>query len=499
MWTEVKGRIRRMDDRTAGRLFAAALFLCSMAVFLLPGAGGYVLFDDSWSYTSFDGYVEGVMPVYPLFLQIYRLLFGEELYLYAAAAGQAALSAVCVQVLVTLLHRRFHLKYWESFCIYLMALMPFTTDLPECMTPKRIATEGIAYGLYYLFMAVLLEAVWTRRFRWEALLFGVTLLLASTRSQLQLLFGVSGIAFFYIAVMRCRGKLGKRVLGAAAGLAGCMLICVAGVWVTARGVASYKAMRENMQMRQEAAEKAAAAGMTEEEAETIEIDTAVAGAAMSGQYTTLLFSKGMYEADYEDYKLFADEVQRERFLAYYETVDGDHARYAYAEPGLWMWQDIEGGVGKIGLLTNVITLYMGDGRLQIGLALIKEHFGRFLYHTLLLMVQPFIFTIFFKIEEIYVLCHLYTLLVYVSAFALTIWAYKDRKADRAYAEFMTAVLVVNICMVAIISVVFIGLQRYVVYNFGIFYIAYFLLLRQLWKEYGKKLWDKWAAQRGTSV
>ena len=194
MGTEVKGRISRMDDRTAGRLFAAVLFLCSMAVFLFPGAGGYVLFDDSWSYTSFDGYVEGVMPVYPLFLQVFRLLFGEESYLYAAAVGQAALSAVCVQIFVALLHRRFHLKYWESFCIYLMALLPFTTDLPECMTPKRIATEGIAYGLYYLFMAVLLETVWTRRFRWEALLFGVTLLLASTRSQLQLLFGVTGIA-----------------------------------------------------------------------------------------------------------------------------------------------------------------------------------------------------------------------------------------------------------------------------------------------------------------
>ena len=35
-------------------------------------------------------------------------------------------------------------------------------------------------------------------------------------------------------------------------------------------------------------------------------------------------------------------------------------------------------------------------------------------------------------------------------------------------------------MVVVISLVFFGQQRYLVYHFGTFYIAYYLLLRELW-------------------
>ena len=66
-----------------------------------------------------------------------------------------------------------------------------------------------------------------------------------------------------------------------------------------------------------------------------------------------------------------------------------------------------------------------------------------------------------------------------------IWAYADKKVDRAYAEFMSAVLGTNLVMVLVISLVFFGQQRYLVYNFGIFYMIYFLLLVQFWKLHGK--------------
>ena len=59
----------------------------------------------------------------------------------------------------------------------------------------------------------------------------------------------------------------------------------------------------------------------------------------------------------------------------------------------------------------------------------------------------------------------------------------DRRADRKCAEFMALVLGSNVVMVVVISLVFFGQQRYLVYNFGAFYIAYYLLLRELWKGY----------------
>ncbi len=131
-------------------------------------------------------------------------------------------------------------------------------------------------------------------------------------------------------------------------------------------------------------------------------------------------------------------------------------------------------------------------QLLIGLTLLKAHFGRFLYHTVMMLPQAFICTVFFQIERIYLLCHLVTLFLYLSAVALMIWAYKDKGAGKAYGEFMCCVLGTNLVMVLVISLVFFGQQRYLVYNFGIFYIAYFLLLMRLWRLYGyglvRRIW-----------
>ena len=62
-----------------------------------------------------------------------------------------------------------------------------------------------------------------------------------------------------------------------------------------------------------------------------------------------------------------------------------------------------------------------------------------------------------------------------------IWGYADVRARREGAEMMALVLGSNVVTVLVISLVFFGQQRYLVYNFGPFYIAFYLLLRQLWR------------------
>ena len=218
----------------------------------------------------------------------------------------------------------------------------------------------------------------------------------------------------------------------------------------------------------------------------------------TSQYLTLLFSRGMYEADREDAALFEDEVLRGLYLALYDVVDAEQERYVYAQKSLWMWQDIMGGLGKIGgscLMTpsEYYVKYAPEvirsedfstirqSHLQtIGLTLIKAHFGRFLYHTLMLLPQAFISTVFFQYAPLYLFCHLVTAFLYLSAFALMIWGYAEQRARKEGAEMMALVLGTNVVMVFIISLVFFGQQRYLVYAFGPFYIAYYLLLRQLW-------------------
>ena len=91
----------------------------------------------------------------------------------------------------------------------------------------------------------------------------------------------------------------------------------------------------------------------------------------------------------------------------------------------------------------------------------------------------------------YLLCHLVTLFLYLSALALMIREFSDRKADQKCAEFMALILGSNVVMVIVISLVFFGQQRYLVYNFGAFYISYYLLLRELWNGHIRDKARKW--------
>lgn len=491
----------RLDGKQKELLFYISLVIISMLIFMIPGERGYVLFDDSGSYMNLYSNMEGVMPGYPLFLHGNKLLFGEERYLYAVVAQQAILATVCVIAFIAVIKKKFQLRYWESYVCYAFALLPFTTNMPESMTTHEIVTEGVAYALFYLFMAVLLLAVWNKSFKWLVIGCAMTLVLSLIRSQLQILFGVCGIVCIYIAVLRpgkADGRKGARLLRFFAGMVCCMAISLAGIWGVGKVSAAFQNMKAEVRREEQRRTQQAE---TAEASQTENSQTKEKPVFTTSQYVTLIFSRGMYEADYEDYELFGDEQVRNLYLDLYPRVDKAQCRYVYAQPGLWMWRDIVGGIGSVGrkcfhhqsnyynenypelVYSSDYSSVRNANQLKIGLTLIRAHFGRFLYHTLMLLPQAFICTVFFQIERIYLLCHLVTLFLYLAAAVLTIWAYKDKKVENAYGEFMCSVLGTNLVLILMISLVFFGQQRYLVYNFGIFYISGFLLFMQLWRVY----------------
>lgn len=503
--------------------FRLVLFAALLLLFLLLGHDGPVMFDDSGSYMWIRWH-EGVMPAYPLFLLFNECLFGYQRYLWMVVIEQAVLAAFSVTVLEETVRARFGLHFIEGILICLFALYPYTIEMPEAVMTQAVLTEGVAYSLFYLFLALLLKSVWDKNYIRLAGAFGMTLLLSAVRSQLQILFGVCGIVFFYLVCMRGRGEnRTKRLLRALAGFAGCAVVSMAGVLLVLGLIRGYRFMLQEehflgrlgievqwprMQQtyleEEEAAQAEAAEEPETEEQEELPQAKSAAEAELfyqnfsTSQYMTLIFSRGMYEGDYEDAALFQDEVLRGLYLALYEAVDAEGQRYAYADEGLWMWKDIVGGIGKIGgtciwipseyYLENAPEILMSDQfsdirsshLLTIGWTLIRAHFGRFLYHTLMLLPQAFISTVFFQFAPLYGLCHLITAFLYLSAIALMIWGYKDALAKREGAEMMSLVLGTNAVMVIVISLVFFGQQRYLVYAFGPFYIAYYLLLRNLW-------------------
>lgn len=493
-------------------LFYFSLAIIFFAVFLGIGEKPYVLFDDSYTYIGYR-FREGVMPIYPLFLHINRLVFGEAGYLYAVMLEQTALSAFCVISFVGVVKRKFSISYFSAYIVFFLALLTFTTELPECMMTKAILTEGIAYALFYMFAVLLLYAVWEKSYRYLAGLWFMTLFLSLLRSQLQLLYGVCGLVFLYIMFIKSKAGALSKLGHFAAGLLGCILVGVLGILATIWLNTGYQKAVVRVEEKKAAAQTAEEVKETEPRLKTDagalddvskEQERSRMEASSMSQYVTLIFSRGMYEADYEDYRLFEDDQTRELYLYLYETADTAQCRYEYATPGLWMWKDIVGGIGKVGVECFYaqeiyykqihpeldIAGIKSQALTTIGFTLLKQHFVRFLYHTVMMLPQAFICTVFFQVASVYLLCHIITLFLYLSAAGLTVWAFADKRISNRYGEFMAAVLVTNLVLVITISLIFFGQQRYLVYTFGLFYIAYFLLVCQLWKRYGASYWEK---------
>lgn len=521
----MKTHTAQLNKRQKDALFYASLLALALVIFIFAGSREPVLFDDSGSYVSMKRR-EGVMPLYPLFLFLNQILFGLDRYLRVVIIEQAAFTAVCTVLFVKEIKERFALRYWEGYFIFLLALLPYTTELPAAMITQTILTEALAYALFYLLLILYLRAVWKNSYGYLAGSFAMVFLLSMLRSQLQILFVVCGVLFLYLLWKRCDTKR-RKLGGAVIGLLGCAAVSLAGVWLTAAVLNQYNIlMKENMAVNvfimkiqepayyQEFLISETGESRQPEEMEEAVRDVRAEMASQGGnialsQYTSLILSRGMYEADEADVALFSDEMVRGLFRTIYRAADGKEQRYAYEERGLWMWKDIVGGIGSVGwtcvtagssyFQENYPEIYMADNfneiwnrSLQtIGLGLLKKHFGRFLYHTLMMLPQAFICTVFFQIKPIYLLCHLATLFLYCSALALMVWGYADKKMPNAYAECMALVLGSNVVMVIVISLIFFGQQRYLVYNFGFFYIAYYLLLRELYIRYVREKIIKW--------
>lgn len=518
-------QLNEKQKEIAFYLSLAVILLC----FFFLGRGSYVICNDSAFYMRVIIGREGVMPVYPLFLLMSELIFGSG-YLTAVVVEQALLAVICILTMVGVFKKRFALPYWQGYLIAAFAVLPFTMNLPASMTTQEIMTEGIGYAVFYLFMAALLKAVWDKSFLWLGVMWGVGLFLSLVRSQLQILFIVCGVICIYVIALRNRpGRTGRKILRLFAGTVAGVLVCIIGIVCTMKINNCYRGLiRQDNALTQLADRVQGDSGSDTQEGSATQTqpgetpdaeDAADTGEQTSvpeqpykvSQYVTLIFSRGMYEADYEDYKLFEDELLQELFLALYEGADNNGSLYTYAKPGLWMWHDVAASIGQVGIdcfevqsdfYSNVHPQIGRDvnysdirngNQLKIGFTLLKAHFGRFLYHTLVMLPQGFICTVFFQIAPIYFLCHMVTLFLYVSALGLMIWAYKNRNVENGYAETMCAVLGTNLVMVVVISLVFFGQQRYLVYTFGLFYIAYFLLLTQLWKQYGGMFLEKMKA------
>lgn len=461
-------------------------------VFLCLGERGYLLWKDSEAYLAFDGRV-GIMPLYPLYLHANKVIFGEDIYLYTAVAGQTILAGICILAFTEFIRRRFQLSYLASYPVYLFSMfMPFTVNFPESISNHDILTESIAYPLFYLYMIFFLKSIFDKKYRDIVLLVIVSVILALTRTQMQLIGAVNAAAFFYVAWMKGRAlrpwkQIGRGVICAFVAV----LIVIVGEALVLGGnsVGQRMISAVNRSEAREISERNMSLESTPGENESQEAKriepTVETVSNVTDQYGHLLIDKAIYEIDEDDYLLFEDKEMQKLCQAIYEEADSRKNRYVYARKGLWMWEDIMNGIAggtsvassgwNAYLEKNPDTYLTYSSINQIAAALILEHLGRIIYHTIRMMPQGFICTVFFQKSSVYLLCHLVVLFVYASALALVIWGYHKKEIPRKYPEFLLGCIVVNVLFVFIMTVMFFAMQRYLIYCFGIFYVSYYLM------------------------
>lgn len=513
-----KKGVELLNSKTVYYLFTLLVFV---TVFCLLGEKGYLIWKDSQAYLAFDGRT-GIVPIYPLFLRINRMIFGEDIFLYAVVVEQTVFTMCCILVFMEFIRKRFRLSYLAAYPVLLFSVfMPFTTNYPLSISNHDIMTEALAYPLFYIYMICFLKTIFDKKYKDVVVMVLVSVVLALIRTQLQLTGAFNATAFFYISWMKGRKyPVGKQIirgawfvlLSAFVLIAGELLVL--GANATGQRLISFMNSSQRMANTEESTEMVSAQDVftemetvQEESAETIEATVAEAetvseetsaetdgfaetegGSSVSNvadQYGHLVIDKAIYEIDEDDYLLFENEELQKLCQAIYQQADEDRQRYVYMRDNLWRWQDIMNGIGdgtRIAsagwdnyLAENPDTTLTFDAVNQVAATLLFAHIGRVIWHMLCMMPQGFICTVFFQKADIYLFCHLITLFIYVSAILLTIWGYRRKGLSRQYPEFMLGCIVINVLFVVIQSIMFFAMQRYLVYCFGIFYVAYYLI------------------------
>lgn len=483
------------------QIFYIVLIVVSFFMLSLFGERGYYEYTDSYQYIQMKN-AEGVVPLYPLFIHAHRKLLGEELYLYGVVVSQTVISVICVICWNIWIRKRFKACYFILILIYMVSLIPFTIDMPVALVNHSILTEALAYPLFYIFVIFFMEAALRKRISWGIWVFVWAIAMSLIRTQMQICIGFASLDFIYI--LWCRGnKQGNQnkkrkivfcissiMCGIVAMILGEIVILQTNQFLTVM----QREIREDYFI-----ENVYNKGQTSDEKESKK-DVA---SNVTGQFDSILIDKTFYEIEEDDWIYFTDKEVQELFRYIYAVSEEEQSNYKYSRNDLWKWQDIMNGTaGGTSIVKKGWENFLEDNpnsilaenqrevNRHISFVLLRKHWFRILYHMFCMLPQGLICTVFFQIENIYGLCHIYTLLAYITAIVFMIYGLKKKDSFRKRYELMAGILTLNIGMVVVICTVFFGMQRYLIYGFGIFYTAFLLILEDMWHIYGERRWKK---------
>ncbi len=454
-----------MRDKLAVRidkniyLQAGIMFALGILYFFLLGQSGVILDKDSYYYLNFES-SRGLTPVYSYFIHLCKLIFPAETYLEWVVIIQGTFAIICCMYLALQIQKEFGLHLWEGIFVYVLSFGMYATTLPEYVYTHAVMTESLSFSFFYLWFVCIMKGLFHYNHKIILKASVLSVLLALIRLQMGFLFGFCILAFFYAAVKGKKGQWSSKKMWI--GGLGAAVIALAALW---------------------------------------KLDTA---AVLERNVANLMFGKVLYVAQEEDAELFEDAQTKQLFTEMLQKIDERRLRFCYAREGLWKWKDLKNSdrVSRTG--SRVLRQYLDDEhfiemRARIIMPLFKRHFAEYVALLFLLFPECLICSIFIQKESFYLLCYIITFFLYFSAIGLLLWSGKKKEKQRIYPLFMGLVLLILTANIFVTNIIMYGLQRYLAYTFGLFYIGYFLMLKYLFGDIIKAWLQKWRKKNNVSA
>lgn len=437
---------------------ALCLFAGLLAFFLgLLAVGGIGVYNDSQQYITMHVHRE---PLYPLYLAVFRALFGQERYLLPAMAGQGMLTALGITVFTEYLTGRFGLKLWEELLVVALQLAPHLitryVSALHIFLENSVMSEALCIPLLTFFMYFLLRMLFEGRGRDTVIALFFSYLLSMTRGQMM----TTILLWAFFCFMRLLVHKKYRMLF----IPVMTLLLVFPLRDLSVHIYNY----------------------------------GVTGYFMGntyGQVNTL--TNVMYACDREDRAVFEEgSLEQQFFDRFYEEAQEQGANYkfggdSFAERAAHLEESHD--ILKFQILeADLAAYYFGLGEVnyyeQSSMSddtakkmikkLLPVCFDQWLYDYILLCRNGFVRSI----AVVHPLINPVAFLLYLLAGGLTLWNIFVKKRYPAAIVMGMGLLFImaNVCAT---SMTIMCLSRYMVYGFSIFYIALFLLLREAVKNH----------------
>lgn len=430
-------------------IYYVILLVTGLGFFFFLGQADYVLYTDSMTYLEPSQFVSERYVIYPLFLNICRNLFGNDYFLSVVFWIQSGLAVLVSWWSAEYFRKKFELSYFWSVLIYFCLFLPYGYSLPESVATHHILTEGLSYTLFHFFMLQIIKGFLETSWKNMAGAFGALFLLVLLRGQL--LFLVPVFCIYTIAFLLRKGKINFNIKGNVVKIllaAGCLFIVlnIAFIWLISGG----KFLQATI--------------------------------AVSGRVLCLIEEDD--EALFEGHEL---AIYHELYDAVMENgTNADTFR-----PGLRGGEDISNASNEnTKIARNVVleyyTTYMSD-RIDDGIdkiiasmsgKLLRAHYAQYWGMTLILCLESLVLSIFIQPYRIFTLCNIAALFIYIFSIVLFVRTLNTKKnvdISIPYIITMTALL----GNAAITNLLFYGMQRYIVYTFGYFYLSLLLIFSKL--------------------